>query len=110
MHYATSENPARFRSQVTPAPKSRLTGLRARLTAEESDQYRDIVADLSPGLRVIRCRAGIQWILQAKIGARWRGCWFCHTKEALLRGAGQYAAHPALVALPDRFELRRIAP
>ena len=59
---------------------------------------------LKPGASVA---CGIQWVLQARWGRQWRGVWFARTKQGLLRGADQYASHPALVALPDKFEPRR---
>jgi hypothetical protein len=106
----TSENPAPIRSGARPLLRAAVRVLPGRQTAEKSDHYRDVIAVLSPGLRVVRCKCGIQWILQGRIGGQWRGVWYCRTKSALLRGAGQYAAHPALAALPDTIEPRRVQP
>ena len=44
---------------------------------ETDDAYSGVVARLSPDLRVIVCKGGIQWIAQRLVGGRWR--WFGHT-------------------------------
>ncbi len=67
---------------------------------EEDNDYLHVVARVDETTRVIECRNQMQWIVQRRVGNRWRGFWFCRTKEALLRGC---AAHPDLAALPDRF-------
>ena len=61
--------------------------------------------------RVIECRAGIQWIVQRRVSSGrypWDAVSFCRTKEALLRCVAEYTKenHPALAALPDRFQER----
>ena len=82
---------------------------------ESSDSYGDVVAVLNPKWRVIRCRDGIQWILQSRDSATaangvWRGRSYCRTKEALLRVCAKHAgeinptAAAILVALPDWIE------
>jgi hypothetical protein len=55
---------------------------------EESDNYKDVVAVLTPKLRVIRCRDGIQWIVQRQNNKRgglpiWSSFAFCATRESL---------------------------
>jgi len=97
-----SAQDGRGNPNTLPATKSTVRGLSGRQTAERSDHYRDVVAVLNHGLRVIRCKGGIQWIIQARVGGHWRAFWHCRTKTALLRGAGQYASHPALATLPER--------
>jgi hypothetical protein len=82
--------------------------------AGESDQtYPNI--NLNDRWRVIECRDGIQWVLQARNRAEtvasdvWRGRSYCRTRQALIRCCDQYAgainpaAVAALEALPERF-------
>ena len=82
---------------------------------ESSDGYDDVVADLNRQWRVIRCRDGIQWILQSRDSATtakgvWRGRNYCRTKEALLRVCAIHAgeinptAAALVAALPDWIE------
>ena len=73
-----------------------------------------VVARLNAGWRVIACRDGVQWILQARhgaekpAGASWRGRSYCQTSEALIRCAREHAgeieptAGAILAALPLR--------
>ena len=79
---------------------------------EENDNYKDVVAVLTPKLRVIRCRDGLQWIVQRQNNKRgglpiWSSFAFCGTKEGLLMrlpkgGQGCYPeAWAAIEALPD---------
>ena len=92
--------------------------------AESDDRY-PAVAVLNQRHRVIRCRAGIQWILQRRNvpagtgGNRpeghstsdWRGRSYCRTREALIRCCHEHAgeiapsAVAALEALPERIEV-----
>jgi len=65
---------------------------------ETSDNYAGVVAVLDGGRRVITCCHGIQWILQERIGGRWRNRSFCQTRHALIRCCG--GSNPALDALP----------
>jgi hypothetical protein len=89
----------------------------ARL-AESDDRY-PAVAILNQRYRVIRCRDGIQWILQcrnradlAETVARddWRGRSYCRTKGALIGCCDRYsgeidpAAVAVLAALPERID------
>jgi len=82
---------------------------------ESSDGYGDVVADLNRQWRVIRCRDGIQWILQSRDSATtakgvWRGRSYCRTKEVMLRDCAAHAgeldptAVGLLAELPDRIE------
>jgi hypothetical protein len=82
----------------------------ARSMAETTEGY-PAVAVLDDKTRVIECRAGIQWILQRRVSSGkypWDAVSFCRTKEALLRCVAEYTkeTHPALAALPDRFQER----
>jgi hypothetical protein len=82
---------------------------------ESSDSYSDVVAVPNPKWRVIRCRDGVQWILQCcdtlkpDVGL-WRGRSYCRTREALLRVCAAHAgqidptAAAVLAALPDWIE------
>jgi hypothetical protein len=85
------------------------------IKSEEADDYHAVVAQLSDSWRVIICRAGIQWILQHREGARhgrarWTGRSYCRTSEALNRLSRKHAAHlrpdaaAILAALPERIE------
>jgi len=68
--------------------------------AECRDDYPALVY-LSERLRVIKCRDGIQWVLQRKRSNgknRWRGVAFCRTREALIRSA-IYCGAPSVAAL-----------
>ena len=83
---------------------------------ESDDRYPGVVAALNQHHRVIRCRDGIQWILQRRhgperlAGTRWDGRSYCRTSEALNRccrehaGAIEPTAQAILSALPDRIE------
>jgi hypothetical protein len=82
---------------------------------ESSDSYGEVVAVLNRKWRVIRCRNGVQWILQSRDSATaakgvWRGRSYCRTKEALLRDCAAHAgeldptAVGLLAELPDRIE------
>jgi hypothetical protein len=79
---------------------------------ESSDSYGDVVAVLNRSWRVIRCRDGIQWILQSRDSATaakgvWRGRSYLRTKESLLRNCPAHAgeldptAVGLLAELPD---------
>jgi hypothetical protein len=87
---------------------SSATALQSPFQGEESDTY-PVVARLNARWRVIACAQSIQWILQRQCGGRWRGCWFCRTREALVRGARERAggitsaALVILLRLPERF-------
>jgi hypothetical protein len=90
----------------------------ARLT-ESDDQYLGVVAVLNQQHRVIRCRDGIQWILQRRhgperlAGTRWDGRSYCRTREALIRCCHEHAgsidatASTALMSLPERIEVQQ---
>jgi hypothetical protein len=91
-------------------PQGRL--LRAAALSESVEAYPHV--RLNAGWRVIVCRDGIQWVLQARNGTAtvsssdWRGRSYCRTREALIRcsdleaGAIDPAAAAVLAALPWR--------
>lgn len=78
---------------------------------ESSDTYSAEIYRLGDW-RVILCKAGIQWVLQARTraggpaGARWEGRHYCRQRETVLRLwralAGDEGAMLAAV-LPERF-------
>jgi len=68
---------------------------------ETADNYPDVVAVLSPQMRVIA--ADVQWIMQERKGGRWRNKLYFHTKEGLLLYAPKPAA-AALAVLPRWFQ------
>ena len=79
---------------------------------ESSETYRCIVCVLSARHRVIRCKHGLQWILQKRAKKTgplpWAGRRYCQTKKALIRdsrtlcGEIDPIAMSILEALPDR--------
>lgn len=82
---------------------------------ETGDAYVAVVARLNDLWRVIRCRDGIQWILQRRDGqraggTRWTGSCYLTTREALIRvcrtraGDCDPIAWWTLLALPERYE------
>lgn len=81
---------------ATTAAKSAVAAVSVAVWAENSDLYPHIVARLNDQWRVIVCRDGIQWILQAQSGhsaglPRWRSRYFCRTREGLLRCVREHA-------------------
>lgn len=86
--------------------------LQAHRLAEADDRYPNI--RLNDRWRVIACRDGIQWILQARNRAEtvardvWRGRSYCRTRGALIQCCDAYcgeidpAAAAVLAALPAR--------
>jgi hypothetical protein len=75
---------------LTTARAGEFTALSNRESLQETaDGYARVVVMLSPSLRVIECRDGIQWILQRrkKGGAErpWRGVGYFRTRKALRR-------------------------
>ncbi len=55
------------------------------VTREHADDYARVVVTLSDTFRIITCRKEIQWILQRRVGGRWRPLKFIRCKESLLR-------------------------
>jgi hypothetical protein len=51
---------------------------------ESADTYRGEIARLG-GWRVAECADRLQWLLQRKVGERWRSESFCRTRSALIR-------------------------
>jgi hypothetical protein len=105
-----------------PATNSYISAARqATRPAESGDRY-PVVAILNERFRVIRCRDGIQWVLQHRNVAAgtggnrpetistgdWRGRSYPRTREALIRCCCEHAgdinpvAVVALLALPER--------
>jgi hypothetical protein len=101
-----------MQAAIAPRPASPINRVSGRVRGEESGSY-PVIANLNDRWRVVACSAGIQWILQRRRGDHWVGCWFCRTREALVRGARKHAgeiggvALVTLLRLPERFpELR----
>ncbi len=79
---------------------------------ESDDNYEGVVIILNDRCRVIRCRDGIQWILQfakrRRDGAAWESRSYCRTREGLIgvctRHAGQIEPYAAAILrqLPER--------
>ena len=85
------------------------------IKSEEADDYNAVVVQLNDDWRIIVCRAGVQWILQHREGARhgrarWTGRSYCRTSEALNQLSRKHAgalrpdAAAILAALPTRIE------
>jgi hypothetical protein len=105
-----------FSLGVAPdSPEAQLRPLDAPEVAnrnESAQGYSRLVAVLNGKWRIIECRDGIQWILQAcdtlnaPSNAVWRGRSYCRTKQALLQvcaahaGAIDPTAAARLAALP----------
>lgn len=96
----------------TRRPEMDLRGGRSGSCRERDNDYRGIIACLSPQCRVIVCHDGLQWIVQRRDGqrsgwARWAGAHYFRTRDALLRFCRTSCEriHPAawasLGALPD---------
>ena len=56
---------------------------------EKDDDYGDVIVQLAPRWRVIRCRHRIQWIVQRRSSKHlnkgmWLGKWYCTTRKALI--------------------------
>lgn len=51
---------------------------------ETADSYRGEIASRG-SWRVAECADGLQWLLQRKVGERWRSESFCRTRSALIR-------------------------
>ncbi len=76
---------------------------------EGEDDYVNVVARLSDRWRVIRCSAGIQWVLQRRDAGNapstgWRGVSYCVTRESLLRRCGglESPIDPSAMVVLDR--------
>jgi hypothetical protein len=75
--------------------------------AEESGDC-PAVAKLNDRWHVIRCKDGIQWVLQRRRGAKWRGAYYCRSREGLLFCVREYVgvidgmALAILLRLPAR--------
>lgn len=88
----------------------KLRPARGNSPRESDERYFGIVARLNHCWRVIRCRDGLQWILQRRErdlgpdGARWEGRSYCTTRDGLRRSIrAQIAAcdGDALAVLAD---------
>ena len=112
----TAEALAECLDSPSPAPTPVFSGQ----NREESEAYSRVVAVLSPRLRVIHGKCGLQWILQVrKSPSRFESIAFCGTKQGLIlrirehfqpRDAKQIlpleeiaAAWAAIEALPEYF-------
>jgi hypothetical protein len=88
-----------------PGPAVQWQRKRERTELETYDEYSRVTARIDEKTRVIECKDGIQWIVQRRMSANWRGVSFCRTKRALLRCVREWVPgeHPELEALPDWF-------
>lgn len=78
-------------SDTGPIVKSVLRRVSVALRCEESYHYARVIVRLNAHWRVIACADGIQWILQARRGQRWRNRYFYRTREGLVSGVREYA-------------------
>ena len=97
----------RLAGRVAPQPRQ------AQDHHESADGYAGLVARLSDRHRLIRCRHGLQWILQGRRGerrgrARWAALGYFRTRAALIRAS--HALHdapdPEALAILDRLPAR----
>ena len=73
--------------------------------AEEADDYRGIVVQLNASWRVIRCRAGHQWIIQRRrsggdrVASRWMSTSYHRSRDTLIvaatRRCGELSTMPS---------------
>ena len=76
---------------------------------ERDDHYSRVIVNLNSNWRVIVCKDGIQWILQSRRGAEWRGRSYHTSRDSLSRVVRQVSGHlcegslEALDALPEIF-------
>lgn len=71
---------------------------------ETDDDYGKVIAQLGPKNRLIECKDGIQWILQAKVGKRWLSEKFLTSRDGVLRRAEGMPGWEVLKDLPERFK------
>lgn len=70
--------------------------------SESADEYPFVIAQLDERTRIIACKDDIQWIVQHRRGASWRGTGFFRTKAGLLGRCGSFDR--TLAMLPDRYQ------
>jgi len=70
---------------------------------EGDDDYGRVVARLGTTYRVIACRDDLQWIVQERMGNRWRSLHYCTSREGVLRRVKGLPGWESLSTLPDRF-------
>lgn len=93
--------------KITDGAVGRLQGPGNGLSkAEKSLDYYRVMTYLNNDWRLIRCKDGIQWILQKRRGSEWKGQWFVRTKSGLLRGLNRCGeitpeASSLIEALPE---------
>lgn len=85
-----------------------------RAISEQADDYPYVVLQQGNHFRIIRCRDGIQWIIQTRsktlASTRWRPKAYCRSKRALVRRMAAFVAEidpinqAILDALPDWIE------
>lgn len=74
---------------------------------EKDDNYYDVIVVLNTRWRVIRCKDGIQWVIQKASPSEWRSVSYPRNRDGLLDrvrslcGPCSDAAMAKLVALPD---------
>lgn len=71
---------------------------------ETDEDYSKVIAQLGPKNRLIECKDGIQWILQAKVGNRWLSEKFLTSRDGVLRRAEGLPGSEVLRLLPERFK------
>lgn len=92
---------ARRLPNTRPGTKSNAPRLCSPWQGEESDDYRNVIAVLNSGWRVIACKTSIQWILQKRRGSsdRWRSRYFCRSRDGLIQCVREHAGEIDGVAL-----------
>ena len=104
----------RVRGQAQPGQDNRFaTAAGIPSHREKDDNYRSVVARLSPRWRVIVCRGGAQWIVQHRTAdpshrGVWRARAYVTNKDSLIRASARLeplsdpSATAILSVLPDR--------
>lgn len=74
---------------------------------QRDEDYSGVIAVLNDKWRVVRCRDGLNWIIQKASPSEWKSVKFHHNREHLIRrvrslcGPVSDAAMAKLAALPD---------
>lgn len=60
---------------------------------ESHDDYQDVILQINRGLRVINCKDNLQWVVQRKVGATWRGISFLRYRVTLISSLARLRAN-----------------
>jgi hypothetical protein len=77
---------------------------------ESDEDYRAVLFRFGPDHRLITCKDDFQWILQRRLGGRWRSYKFLLTREGVLRRVAGLPEAEQAKGLPERFRSRVAVP